>query len=79
MSEVRDDYIRATFALSKSDPNVWATFVEAFREYVLYEYERALSTPPSDAQIVIGMGRRIRDLRDDFIHIEALAAKVKKL
>lgn len=78
MAEVRDDYIRATFALSKSDPDAWATFVEAFKAYVLYEYERGLSASSSETQITVGMGRRIRDLRDDFVHIEALAAKLKK-
>lgn len=78
MSEARDDYIRAVYSLSKSDPNAWATFVEAFKAYVLYEYERGLSTSPTEVQITVGMGRRMRDLRDDFVHIEALAAKIKK-
>lgn len=77
-SEVRDEYIRATFDLSKADPARWATFVEAFKAYVLYEYERALSTTPAETQIMIGMGRRMRDMRDDFVHIEALASKIKK-
>lgn len=78
MSEVRDEYIRAVYDLSKADPARWATFVEAFIVYTVYEFERLLSTPSAEAHISIGMGRRMRDLRDDFIHIEALAAKIKK-
>lgn len=77
-SEVRDAYIRATFEVSKADVSKWATFVEAFKSYTLYEYERALSMSAADTQIAVGMNRRMRDLRDDFIHIEALADKLRK-
>ena len=76
-NDVREEYIRATFDLSKRDPAVWATFVEAFKAYTLFEYERSLSAPSSEAQIAAGMNRRIRDIRDDFIHIENLAAKIR--
>ena len=78
MSEVRDAYLRATFEVSKADPAKWATFIEAFKGYVLYEYERALSMAPSETQIAVGMNRRMRDLRDDFVHIEALADKLRR-
>lgn len=76
-NSIRDEYIRATFDLSRRDPAVWATFVEAFKAYTLYEYERSLSAPSSEAQIGIGMNRRIRDIRDDFMHIENLADKIR--
>ena len=78
-SEIRDAYIRATFEISKADASKWATFVEAFKNYTLYEYERALSMPAGDSLIAVGMNRRMRDLRDDFISIENLADKVRKL
>jgi hypothetical protein len=76
--EVREAYIRATFELSKTDASKWATFLEAFKEYTAYEYERALSAPAGEAQVMVGMNRRMRDFREDFIHIENLASKLKK-
>lgn len=78
MSDVRDEYVRALFELSRADVNKWATFVEAFKAFTLYEYERALSAPSGEAQVMVGMNRRMRDLREDFIHIENLANKVRK-
>jgi hypothetical protein len=78
MSEVRDEYLRALFDLSKVDVSKWATFVEAFKAFTLYEYERSLSAPSGEAQIAVGMNRRMRDFRDDLIHIENLAGKLKK-
>jgi hypothetical protein len=78
VSEERDEYIRATYSLSKVSPDAWATFIEAFKMFTLYEYERSLSAPAHEVQINIGQNRRMRDLRDDFIHIENLANKLKK-
>jgi hypothetical protein len=77
-SEVRDEYLRALFELSKADASKWATFVEAFKTFTVYEYERALSAPTGETYIMVGMNRRMRDLRDDFIHIENLASKLRK-
>lgn len=78
VSEERDEYIRATYSLSKVSPDAWATFVETFKAYTLYEYERALSANVGEAQVMVGMNRRMRDLREDFIHIEHLASRLKK-
>lgn len=78
MPDVRDEYLRATFELSKADASKWATFVEAFKSFTLYEYERALSLPPHETHIGVGMNRRMRDLRDDFVNIENLANKLRK-
>jgi hypothetical protein len=74
----REEYIRALYDLSKGDPARWATFIEAFKVFTLFEYERSLSTPSGEAHIALGMNRRMRDLRDDFIHIENLADKLRK-
>lgn len=78
MAQIRDEYIRATFELSKSSPAAWATFVEAFKNYTMYELERMLTTPTSEAQVSLGLGRRMRDMRDDFIGIEELMKRVGK-
>ena len=78
MSEVRDQYLLALHALSKADPAKWATFVEAFKVLVMVECERALSMPSNDALVGVGMGRRLRDLRDDFVHIDMLVNKLRK-
>jgi len=78
VAEVRDAYLRATYELSKADPAKWATFLEAFKTYMVYEMERALSMQAHEALIGIGMGRRMRDLKDDFTHIEMLADKLRK-
>jgi hypothetical protein len=75
---VREDYLRALHSLSKVDASKWATFVETIKALALSEYERALSMPASDTQIAVGMNRRIRDLRDDCIHIDSLAGKLHK-
>jgi hypothetical protein len=77
-SDVREAYLKATFELSRADASKWATFVETFKEFTAYEYERALSASAGEAQVMVGMNRRMRDLRDDFIHIENLASKLKK-
>lgn len=77
-ADVRDEYLRALFELSKADSARWATFVEAFKVYVFYEYERALSMPAHETQFAVGMNRRMRDLRDDFINIDNLANKLRK-
>ena len=78
MADARDEYLRALYALSKVDAAKWATFVEAFKVLMVSEYERALSMPAAETQIAVGMGRRMRDLRDDFIHIDALADKLRR-
>lgn len=78
MAEVREEYLRALYDVSKADPSKWATFVEAFKMLVSYEQEKALSAPTTDALIAVGSGRRMRDLKDDFVHIETIIAKLKK-
>lgn len=78
MSEARNEYIRALYDLSKGDPSRWATFVEAFKVFTIYELERSLTAPSAEAQVNLGMMRRMRELRDDFVGIEALASKIKK-
>lgn len=75
-SDVRDAYIRATFTLSKSDPQAWANFIEAFKAYTTEEMEKGLSG--GDPLISVGMGRRMKMLRDDFIGIQGLMDKIKK-
>jgi hypothetical protein len=77
-NEVRDEYIRALFDLSKVDPAKWATFVEAFKAYTVHELERITQSAPDTAQIAIGFGRKMKELRDDFVGIEALMGKIKK-
>ena len=78
MADVRDEYLRALYSLSKVDAGKWATFVEAFKALTFSEYERALSMSAGDTQIAVGMGRRMRDLRDDFLHIDTLADKIRR-
>ena len=78
VSNSRDEYIRATFDLSKVDPAKWATFVEAYKAYTLAEMERGLSVPIELAASFVGDARRMKTQRDDFIGIEALMDKIKK-
>lgn len=78
MSEVRDEYIRALFDLSKADPAKWATFIEAFKAYTIDELERITTSNVENAPIAIGFGRKMKELRDDFIGIEALMGKIRK-
>jgi hypothetical protein len=77
-NEVRDEYIRALFDLSKVDPAKWATFVEAFKAYTVHELERITTSPVEAAAIAIGYGRRMKEQRDDFINIESLMDKIRK-
>jgi hypothetical protein len=78
MAGVRDEYIRALYDLSKADPAKWATLVEAFKVYTAYELERALSGPSSEAHVNLGMGRRMKEMRDDFVDVETLMDKIRK-
>jgi hypothetical protein len=78
MSEIRDEYIRALFDVSKADPARWATFVEAFKAYTIDELERITTSNVENAPIAIGFGRKMKELRDDFIDIEGLAEKLRK-
>jgi len=78
LADVRNEYIRATFDLSKVDPAKWATFVEAFRAYTVAELERITTSTVENAPIAVGFGRKMKELRDDFIGIEALMDKIRK-
>ena len=77
-NEVREEYIRALFDLSKVDPAKWATFVEAFKAYTIHELERSLSTPSSEVAISFGINRCFVHIRDDFIGIQGLMDKIRK-
>jgi hypothetical protein len=73
----RENFIRATFALSKSSPMAWFDFLEALNVYVAEEVERGLGTTTDEAMIALGMSRRIVNMRNDFRDIERLAQKIK--
>ena len=77
-NEVRDEYIRALHDLSKSDPARWATFLEAFKAYTIDELERITTSNVDNAPIAIGFGRKMKELRDDFVGIQALMDKIRK-
>lgn len=77
-NEVRDEYIRALHDLSKSDPARWATFVEAFKAYTMAELEKGLSVPIELAGVFVGNARKMKELRDDFVGIQALMDKIRK-
>ena len=78
MSEVRDNFLIATFKLSKHAGPEWFEFLEAFRLYVGSEIERGMSTPSEAIPITFGMSRALMKLRDDFISIEIIASKLEK-
>jgi hypothetical protein len=78
MSEARDEYLKALYALSKSDPNTWATYVEAFKTYTADELERITTASGEHAPIAIGFGRRMKELRDDCVDIEKIMEKYRK-
>jgi hypothetical protein len=73
----REEFIRATYALSKRDPQAWVEFRDAFTAYTAHELERAAGTPLSEAVVTLGMARQLVSLRNDFIGIEELATKLK--
>lgn len=78
MAAVRDEYLRALYKLSKSDPSAWATFVEAFKAYASDEIEKMASSPADSASMSIGMARRMRDMRNDFLGIDHIPEALKK-
>lgn len=78
MSDARNEYIRATFMLSKSDPAAWEHFLVAFDIYAMSELQRSLSTPLNEAVMALGMNRRMIDLRNDFRDIHGLMAKITR-
>jgi hypothetical protein len=77
-SEARDEYLKALYALSKSDPDAWATYVVAFKAYTADELERITTSSVDHAPIAIGFGRRMKELRDDCIDIEKTMDKYRK-
>jgi hypothetical protein len=77
-TEARDEYLKALYALSKSDPNTWATFVEAFKAYTAEELERITTAAVDVAPVAIGFGRRMKELRDDCVDIEKIMDKYRK-
>ena len=78
MDNEREEYIRTLYELSKTDPAKWATFVEAVKAYTAAELERITTSTVEAAAIAIGYGRKMKELRDDFIGIEALMDKIRK-
>ena len=76
MSEARNEFIRATFQLSKSNPKEWIEFYDAFNAYTISELDRGTMTTTDDMAISLGMGRRMVQLRNDFREIELLAKKI---
>jgi hypothetical protein len=68
--KARTTYLRAAYAVAKNSPAAWMDFVEAIKLYTASELERSLTTSASEAQTVLGMNRRLLEIRDDFIHIE---------
>ena len=77
MAEARDEFIRATYSLSKVSPDAWATFIEGMKGMTQWELERMSQAPADAAAFAIGYARRLVDLRNDFIGIEKLAEKLK--
>ena len=78
VSPERTAYVLALYDLSKADPARWATFMEAFKAYIVFEYERALATPTSEALVTLGMCRRLRDMLTDYQTIETQASNLKR-
>lgn len=66
-------YLRTAFVVAKNSPAAWADFLEALRLYTAAELERGASAPITEAQVVLGMNRRLIEMRDDFINIEERA------
>jgi hypothetical protein len=73
----RDDFVRATWLLSKSNPQAWDAFVQAFRSLYWSELERNLTAPTDQAAMAQGMGRRMCELKDDFDTIDDLMKKLQ--
>jgi hypothetical protein len=76
MNDARNEFIRATFMLSKSDPSAWEHFYVAFSNYAANELERGIGGTTADMQVNTGMSRRMIDLRNDFRDIQTLMERV---
>ena len=76
-SEARDEYIRATYRLSKAAPADWLEFVARFDAYTASELETGIGTSNADMAVSLGMGRRMVDIRNDFRNVERNAEKLK--
>jgi hypothetical protein len=77
MAVARQTYLKATYLLAKNSPAAWADFVEAFKLYTAYELERAMTAMTLEAQVALGMSRRIVEIRDDFVNIEERGGKLR--
>jgi hypothetical protein len=77
MAVVRQQYLKATYQLAKNSPAAWVDFVEAFKLYTAYELERSMTTMTAEAQVALGMSRRMLEIRDDFVNIEERGGKLR--
>lgn len=77
-SGARDEYLKALYALSKVDPAVWATFVEAIKVYTADEMEKITTSTVDNAPVAIGFGRKVKEFRDDCVNIEYYAERYRK-
>lgn len=77
MAEIRSAYLKATYLLAKNSPAAWADFIEAFKAYTAYELERAATARTDEAQMALGMSKRMIELRDDFVKIEERGGRLR--
>jgi uncharacterized membrane protein YadS len=80
VNEARNEFIRATFTLSKSDPAAWENFLVAFNALTVEELELSTGSAvdATTIAVVMGMNRRMVTLRNDFRTIQALMEKIKR-
>jgi hypothetical protein len=71
----RQVYLRTAFLVAKNSPAAWIDFIEALKLYVASELERSTTAPSAEAQVALGMNRRLLEMRDDFVNIEEKGGK----
>jgi hypothetical protein len=78
MAGERDEYLRATYRLSKVDTMAWSRFMQAFARFATEEIEKCMTAPPDSAEMAIGMARKLRDIRNDIVNIDNIPEALKR-
>ena len=75
----RRELIAAMYVLSRTAPQQWQEFEQAFRAYVAGITEDAVKAQPDFALIAHGRAQAMLSLRDDFQNIEANYKAIEKI
>ena len=76
-SRVENELIKAAWALSKSNNEVWHRYLVALDNYTRYWTERAVGAPSPELHIAVGMARQALEFNQNMQILDDLNEKIK--